>query len=734
MKMTRNFAYLAPTLISICTMGGHLCAWAQGTAFTYQGRLNDTVSAANGNYDFRFRLASDALANNYVGGNVFTNGVQVSSGLFTVTLDFGVGVFTGSNLWLEVDVRTNGAGAYTVLSPLQAMTPTPYAVMAASASNLLGVLPATQLSGAIPSGQLAGTYSGVINFNNAADTFSGAFSGNGGGLTNVNAAKVGGLSPTSFWQVGGNNIGPAQFLGSTNFQAVEIWAGGGRGLRMEPTVRDSAHSNIINVVAGSAANFVSNGVYGATIAGGGAGAYILTATNSVNGDFGTVAGGYGNTSGQEGTVAGGAWNTSLAGGAVGGGFGNQTSGGRSTISGGQNNVTSAGFSTIGGGVNNTNSGYEGTISGGSFNTTTGENAMIPGGRMNTAEGSYGFAAGYRAKSIHDGTFVWADSTEADFSSSTSNQFLIRATNGVGINKNSPASALDVNGTVTATAFSGSGSALTGVAVLAGGNNFTGDQIIGTGKLGIGVNPPDAPLHVASGSAGSVAANPASIAVFERSTSGYVSLLAPSANELGILFGNPNANTDGGIIYNNPSVPSGLEFRTGTNITKMVVLANGNVGIGLTGPTNKLHVVGGATFSSGGTGANQDVVWTPGSASWSFTSDRHTKEKLIPVNSRNVLEKVAKLPVAEWSYIGYSQRHIGPMAQDFHAAFPLNASDTSLNDADLHGVELAAIQGLNQKLEERIKEKDSVIEKLEQRTVALENTLRELQQALRQPVK
>src|SRR5205807_10428392 len=85
---------------------------AQGTAFTYQGRLNDTGSPANGSYDFPFRLASDPLGNNFVAGPLLTNGITVSSGLFTVGLNFGAGVFTGSNYWLEVDVRTNGGGNY----------------------------------------------------------------------------------------------------------------------------------------------------------------------------------------------------------------------------------------------------------------------------------------------------------------------------------------------------------------------------------------------------------------------------------------------------------------------------------------------------------------------------------------------------------------------------------------------------------------------------------------------
>ena len=97
-------------------------ALAQGTAFTYQGRLNNNGAPANGSYDFRFRLASDPHGNYYVDGPVQTNGVAVNNGLFVATLDFG-SVFTGSNYWLEVDVRTNGAGGYTALSPLQPVTP-----------------------------------------------------------------------------------------------------------------------------------------------------------------------------------------------------------------------------------------------------------------------------------------------------------------------------------------------------------------------------------------------------------------------------------------------------------------------------------------------------------------------------------------------------------------------------------------------------------------------------------
>ena len=83
---------------------------------------------------------------------------------------------------------------------------------------------------------------------------------------------------------------------------------------------------------------------------------------------------------------------------------------------------------------------------------------------------------------------------------------------------------------------------------------------------------------------------------------------------------------------------------------------------------------------------------------------------------------SQLPIVEWSYKGYSQRHIGAMAQDFHALFPLNNDDKSLNDADLHGVELAAIQGLNQKLEQ----KETEITELKRQNDALEKRLDNLE--------
>ena len=171
-----------------------LTAFAQGTAFTYQGRLNDGGSAANGVYDLRFAICDSATGGNTVGGPVTNTAAGVTNGLFTVTLDFGADVFDGSARWLGIGVRTNGSeGDFILLSPRQALTATPYALyapsagMAASAgsvaaANITGTVTLAQLPGAVLTNNATGvTISGNV---------SGMFTGDGGGLTNITATAV----------------------------------------------------------------------------------------------------------------------------------------------------------------------------------------------------------------------------------------------------------------------------------------------------------------------------------------------------------------------------------------------------------------------------------------------------------------------------------------------------------------------------------------------------------------
>ena len=512
-------------------------AFAQDTPFTYQGRLNDNGAPANGRYDITFTLFAANTNGVAIAGPVTNSAVGVTNGLFTAAVDFG-SVLTGGSNWLEIAVSTNGAKAFSTLSPRQQLTPVPYAI---TAENVIG------------GGLAAGAYGNAVTLNNAANQFTGSFTGNGADVTNVNAGSLGGLTSSNFWQLGGNSITPGQFLGTLNWP-LELWSYG------TPVLRLYGGGFAPVIVAGSQNNAV-NGSQGSTIAGGGNDSGLGPNTISSS-DYATIGGGYGNriqTGSDDSTIDGGHHNTitnalssNISGGfenivlsqhldSIGGGFGNQIGASNAlintsygidelnVIAGGSGNfiAQNRGNGAIGGGYNNTISNFAALPLA----------ATIPGGGRNTASGSYAFAAGYRAKAMHNGTLVWADSTDADFASTGANQFLIRAGGGVGI----------------------------------------------------GTTAPEAQLHVADGSAGTVTANANSIAVFERSGTGYVSLLAPAANETGILFGNPNSAQDGGIVFNNSLARSGLEFRTGTNATQMTILANGNVGIGTTSPSRELEV-------------------------------------------------------------------------------------------------------------------------------------------------
>jgi len=112
-------------------------ALAQGTAFTYQGRLTESSAPATGVYDFQFKLYD---ANGTPQGPALVReDVQVSNGAFTVQLDFGQ-VFDGNARLLEIGVRPGAStGEFTLLAPRQAVTSTPYAIQTLNAAQLGGV-------------------------------------------------------------------------------------------------------------------------------------------------------------------------------------------------------------------------------------------------------------------------------------------------------------------------------------------------------------------------------------------------------------------------------------------------------------------------------------------------------------------------------------------------------------------------------------------------------------------
>lgn len=108
----------------------------------------------------------------------------------------------------------------------------------------------------------------------------------------------------------------------------------------------------------------------------------------------------------------------------------------------------------------------------------------------------------------------------------------------------------------------------------------------------------------------------------------------------------------------------------------------------------------------------------GGSGWNCVSDRNVKDKFVAIDPQAVLAKVAAMPISTWVIKGYNQIHMGPMAQDFRAAFGLGHDDVTINSTDAQGVALAAIQGLHAV----VKSKDSEIAKLKARLAAIEKKL------------
>jgi hypothetical protein len=103
--------------------------------------------------------------------------------------------------------------------------------------------------------------------------------------------------------------------------------------------------------------------------------------------------------------------------------------------------------------------------------------------------------------------------------------------------------------------------------------------------------------------------------------------------------------------------------------------------------------------------------------WTNASDAALKTDFTPIDPAGVLDRVSDMPVTSWSYRAEpGVIHIGPTAQDFHAAFGLGSDDKTIGTVDADGVALAAIQGLNEKVEE----KDARLAELESRLAALES--------------
>lgn len=440
------------------------------------------------------------------------------------------------------------------------------------------------------------------------------------------------------------NFGPAAFNGETRYLAISVECPTGSGYvsltpRQALLAAPSAmslpgfytiwHSTSPSIIGGYSGNQLGTSINGGTISGGGYEGF----ENKVEDDYGTIGGGAGNL------VTGGWANT------VGGGWGNTANGSINTVAGGEGNIAdSPQFAFIGGGNRNSNSGEGATISGGITNTiASGANfATIGGGGYNQI--SADLSPVPVASTIAGGYANYVAGSVNTISGGAHNEIYAQdnAFIGGGFYNTSSGSFSALTGGVTNTI------EITGTYGVIGG---------GQGNLVSGVG----------------AAIPGGI---ENEASGDHSFAAGTYAK---------ATHEGSFVWSDSrhDVPfeslRDHQFRIqaagGTQITD----GNGNWLEFMWGDT--IRSSAGASLSRGGT--------------WTNASDVNLKQNFAPVDNLAVLDKLASIPSQTWNYIseGAEIRHMGPTAQDFHAAFGLGETETAISTIDADGVSLAAIQGL-----------------------------------------
>ena len=435
-------------------------------------------------------------------------------------------------------------------------------------------------------------------------------------------------------------------------------------------------------------------------------------SNAASGYGSVIGGGTDNVaSGQQSTVAGGAGNiASYGSAAVGGGNGNQSIADNATVAGGYSNIADGQYSFIGGGSTNRASDEFATVGGGSSNTASGAHATVPGGSGNTALGDYSFAAGRRAQASHSGCFIWGDSTNADFSSTWSNQFLARATGGVAfVTGNggfyvtgSGASPNVAAGYIT----NGIAASAVGCTISGGGASFLTNVVSDNyGTVGGGKNNRAGDLV-----SDETSATHATVGGGESNFAGGMYSTIPggrgNAANGSVSFAAGNyayADHSGSFVWADNAVDT---FFTSDHDYQLKARASGGV-----------YFYTQSDLSAG-------MYMAAGASSWSTVSDRGMKRNIRQVDSKKILTNLAQIPISQWSYKAQdpSIEHIGPMAQDFHAAFGLGEDDKHINTLDPDGVALAAIQGLY----ELVQEKDAEISAQERQIATLEERLAALE--------
>jgi len=603
---------------------------ALGTAFTYQGYLKSGGLEVSDACDLQFALWDAETDGSQVGLLEDKADVHISSGLFTVQLDFGEDAFRGEGRWLEIAVRCPGDPGYTTLTPRQALTPAPYALALPglwtqqniTSTNLIGGYGGNWLTSGVYGATIAGG-GRAGDPNRITDRYGTV----GGGVGNQAGDNEGNLWEAGFATVGGGRLNSARAGTST--------IGGGT-----ENVADGWGATI----GGGATNSASGD--GATVTGGN--------RNTASGGSAIVGGGQDNTaSGDSATIGGGAENVADGWGAtIGGGGTNSASGDGATVAGGHRNTVSGSSAAVGGGQDNNASYDVATVGGGHDNVASFKGATVGGGGWNTVSGGYSTIGG-----------GWANSVEG-----------FSATVGGGITNTITA---DGN---SATIGGGERNTASGPQATVSGGGLNIASAEGATVAGGGGNTASGQQATVAGGGGNTASGRLSFAAGSRA----------KAYNAGAFVWADNVDHDfvsSGDNSFNARATGGFWFWTGLD-------GSGNPNVG--------------------------AVLYPGSSAWSELSDRNLKANVAPVDTGQLLERLAEVPISTWSYKTQDPtiRHIGPMAQDFYAAFGVGEDERRISTVDADGVALAAIQGLyaeNQALKAQLSMMEARLSALEQGT-------------------
>ena len=275
-----------------------------------------------------------------------------------------------------------------------------------------------------------------------------------------------------------------------------------------------------------------------------------------------------------------------------------------------------------------------------------------------------------------------------------------------------------------------------------GSSQLAANAVGTAQIADGsIAAADLAANIGSSLTGLNASSLASGTVPDARLSGNVALRA-AANTFStgpqLLLTGADGNQGLIVRATNPSQGANLQsWQNSAGVALAVVTASGGL---VTGP--QLLLTGGdgnegLTVQASGPGQSAYLQSWRNSAGtivagvtiggvFNGSSDRNAKEHFAPVNPRDVLAKVAALPISRWNYKSESDvTHLGPMAQDFYSAFTVGTDNKHISMVDADGVALAAIQGLNQRLEEAVQEKEARIRALEQTVAELKALVNQL---------